>query len=471
MTALAAGRHVLSGWGESHHGWARVVRPRSAEEVARALAAAARDGRRVCLRGAGRSYGDAAVFSRGDVLDLTGLDRVRSFDPATGTIVVEAGVTIETLWRTAVPHGWWPAVVPGTMRPTVGGAISMNVHGKNHFRAGGFGEHVDVVEVVLADGRTEIVHASADEELFRAVLGGFGLLGVVTAARLRMKRVHSGLLDVTAVPAGSLGELVAEFERRADAADYLVGWVDCFHPEGRAVLHEARYLAEGIDPDPRGTLRLGAQDLPEKILGVVPRGAFPVALGLFASPHGMSVLNALKHRAAALRGEHAFRQPHAQFAFLLDYVPEWKRIYRPGGLIQYQSFLPRDAALRVHTELLAMCRARGIVPWLGVYKKHRACPFLMTHAVDGYSFAMDFPVTAQNRERLWALCRDMDEVVFAAGGRFYFAKDLTATPEGLRRAYPNIERFLALKRRLDPADLLTSDLAIRLGISPPALAG
>src|SRR5207244_3894505 len=133
-------------------------------------------------------------------------------------------------------------------------------------------------------------------------------------------------------------------------------------------------------------------------------------LKTIASPRGMSLLNALKFRATKLRGVHSFRQPHVQFAFLLDYVPGWKRIYEPGGLIQYQSFVPRDAAARVHAELLSMCRTRGLVPWLGVYKRHRACGFLMAHALDGYSFAMDFPVTDENRERLWALCRDMDDV-------------------------------------------------------------
>jgi len=456
--------HVLSGWGESHHGWARVRRPRNADEVAALMRSASDEGRRVCLRGAGRSYGDASVLSRGDVLDLTALDRVREFDPHRGTIVVEAGVTIETLWRTVLPNGWWPAVVPGTMRPTVGGCVAMNIHGKNHFKVGGFGEHVEEVDVVLPDGGRRTLSAAGDADLFRAVVGGFGLLGVVTAARLRLKRVHSGLLDVAAAPANTLTEMIDEFERRAPTSDYLVGWIDCFDPAGRGVLHAAKHLGPDVDADAAATLRVRAQELPPRVAGVVPRGVFPTLLKAFANPTGMSLVNALKYRATSLRGAHSFRQPHVQFAFLLDYVPGWKRIYEPGGLIQYQSFVPRDAAARVHAELLALCRARGIVPWLGVYKKHRACPFLMTHALDGYSLAMDFPVTAANRGALWKLCADMDEIVLDAGGRFYFAKDLTASPAALARAYPGLERFREIKRELDPKGVLTSDLAVRLGV-------
>jgi FAD/FMN-containing dehydrogenase len=456
--------HVLSGWGESHHGWARVKRPRDADEVAATLRSASAEGRRLCLRGAGRSYGDAAVHSRGDVLDLTALDRVREFDPRRGTAVVEAGVTIDTLWRTALPHGWWPAVVPGTMRPTVGGCVAMNVHGKNQFKVGGFGEHVEELEIALPSGERRRLTSVEDAELFRAVVGGFGMLGVVTAARLRLKRVHSGLLDVTAVPIASLPAMIEEFERRAPTSDYLVGWVDCFDEAGRGVLHAAKHLGPDVDPTPKATLAVAAQELPPRILGVVPREVVPSVLSLLAGPTGMSSLNRSKYLAAKLRGVHSFRQPHVQFAFLLDYVPGWKRIYAPGGLIQYQSFVPRDAAARVHGELLALCRTRGMTPWLGVYKKHRACPVLMSHAVDGYSFAMDFPVTAANRDALWKLCAEMDEIVLAAGGRFYLAKDLTASPAALERAYPGLARFREIKRELDPNGVLTSDLAVRLGV-------
>src|SRR6185295_5243308 len=158
-----------------------------------------------------------------------------------------------------------------------------------------------------------------------------------------------GRLDVTAVPVKSLADLIAELDRRAPNADYLVGWVDCFDEDGRGVLHEARYLEGGADPLGAATLAVGAQELPGRILGVVPRGLVPTFLSVFASPRGMSFVNTGKYRATKLRGVHSFRQPHVQFAFLLDYIPGWKRIYDPGGLIQYQSFVPRESALRVHT--------------------------------------------------------------------------------------------------------------------------
>lgn len=462
--ALLPERHVLSGWGESVHGWARVWRPRSAGETAELLARFAAEGRRATLRGAGRSYGDAALAAAGDVVDLTGLTRIRSFDAERGVADVEGGVTIEDLWRRFLPLGWWPKVVPGTMRPTVAGAVSMNLHGKNHWKAGGFGESVEEVELALTTGAIRRVGAAAEPELFRAVTGGLGLLGAVTSAKVRLHRVHSGRLRVTAFATRSLAEMYDAFDRRAGTSDYMVGWVDCFDGAARGVMHTARYLEPGEDPDAAATLAVARQDLPARLFGVVPRTLVAPMMKPLARPGGMRTINAVKFRSASVRGEHSFLEEHVRFAFLLDYVPGWKRIYEPGGLLQYQTFVPRARALEVHTEILRRCRERGIVPWLGVTKLHRACPSLLPHALEGISFAMDFPVTESGRDALVALCRELDAIVTAAGGRMYFAKDQTATPETVRSVYTELPRFLEHKRALDPAGVLTSDQARRTGV-------
>jgi hypothetical protein len=56
------------------------------------------------------------------------------------------------------------------------------------------------------------------------------------------------------------------------------------------------------------------------------------------------------------------------------------------------------------------------VPYLAVLKRHRPDPFWMTHAVDGWSLALDYKVTPGNRAALWALCDALTEIVIAAGG-------------------------------------------------------
>jgi FAD/FMN-containing dehydrogenase len=75
---------------------------------------------------------------------------------------------------------------------------------------------------------------------------------------------------------------------------------------------------------------------------------------------------------------------------------------------------------------------------------------------------MDFP--ARRRRELWALAREIQDLAIDAGGRFYFAKDSTLTPEQTARSYPeaNLSRFAELRRKCDPQGWLQTDLARRV---------
>jgi FAD/FMN-containing dehydrogenase len=291
------------------------------------------------------------------------------------------------------------------------------------------------------------------------------MLGAFTSLTLKMKRVHSGLLDVAALPVRTLDEMFDTVESRLGEADYLVGWMDTFargEALGRGLVHQANYVHD--DRNAAQTLRVVNQELPPTIMGVLPKSLVWALMRPFTNPPGVRLVNVAKYRSSAVQGRHRFRQSHAAFAFLLDYVPDWKRAYGPGGLIQYQSFLPAATARAVYREILERSHRAGLTPFLGVFKRHRVDPFLMTHAVDGYSLALDFKVTARNRRRLWEHAAELTRVVLDGGGRFYFAKDSTLTASQLEayRAEERVQRFLELKRTLDPEALLQTDLWRRL---------
>jgi FAD/FMN-containing dehydrogenase len=421
--------------------------------------------RTLALRGAGRSYGDASLNGGGAVLDLRGLRAIRSFDPSTGRVRVEPGVTVEELWQRVLPEGFWPPVVPGTMYATVGGAVSMNIHGKNCFAAGPIGDHVESVSLVLPTGERVECGPDRRADLFEAVIGGFGMLGCITEVGLRLKRVHSGLLRVRAFPIASLAEAASVVEEHARDASYLVGWCDALAPGdaiGRGVIHRADYLAEGEDPEASETLRVERQHLPGRLLGVVPRDRAWRLMAPFLNRAGMRMVNLAKALGHRLEGSGAYFQSHAAFHFLLDYVPGWVRSYGRSGLIQVQPFLPKDGATDAMIDILRLARRRGLPPYLVVFKKHRRDRFLLSHGLDGYSLAMDFP--ARRRAELWSLAREIQRIALDAGGRFYLAKDSTLTPEHLRRCYPegSLRAFRELKKKCDPEGLLQTDLARRV---------
>jgi decaprenylphospho-beta-D-ribofuranose 2-oxidase len=456
---------TLQNFGYSLRTQSYVLRPTRPDEIAEAFRLARRNGLTVAVRGAGRSYNDAAHNGGGIVLDLTGMNRILKWDALTGEVVAEAGVTLQQLWQRVEPDGWWPPVVSGTMLTTVGGCLAANIHGKNNFTAGTIGEHVVEFTALLPTGASVTCSPKRNADLFYSMIGGLGMLGVFTSVKLKLKRVYSGLLEVAARPSHNLHEHLTDLLEQAPNFDYVVGWVDSVAGRGslgRGQIHAARYLKEGEDPDPGRTMSLENQVLPDRLFGVVPKAILHYFMGPFMNSPGVWAVNTAKYISSLRR--HTFRQSHAAFHFLLDYIPDWEMAYGRGGLLEYQSFIPKETAEAAWTEMLKLSQKRGLPSYLGVTKRHRPDGFLLTHAVDGFSFAMDFKITDRNRLALGRLLQDFDRIVLQAGGRFYFVKNSDTLPETAVSPYGSktIAQFRRLKRRCDPNGLLESNLYRRL---------
>jgi FAD/FMN-containing dehydrogenase len=461
---------VLDGFGRAVNASSRYLRPRNVDELREILQRAAKEGLPITFRGAGRSYGDASLSSGGLSIDTTALDRVVRWDADTGVIEAEPGLSIEGVWRRTLPDGWWPTVVPGTMRPTIGGCVAMNIHGKNNFRVGGFGDQLLEVDLITVDGQLHTLGPDREPELFRAVVGGAGLLGAVSRVKFPLKRVYSGRLRVHALAARSLDGMFDIFEQHLPDADYLVGWVDCFASGagvGRGQVHAAHYLKEGEDSEGSATLALDRQDLPSTILGFPKRMLWRVMRPFMRDPF-IRMVNWAKYWKSRWDHGTSYLQSHVAFAFLLDYIPDWRLAYGPAGFIQYQIFVPHAEARGCFRDVLRICQRGDLRSYLGVLKRHRPDNFLLTHALDGWSLALDFPVRDLEeqrwRARVGKVVDELTERVLAAGGRFYFAKDATMRPQDLRRAFgeERLAKFAAFRDRLDPTHRLTSDLARRL---------
>ncbi len=454
----------LENFGHSLASPAYVYRPTDTEQVSKLFRRARIQKFPVALRGAARSYGDAALNSGGVVLDLRRMNRILEWDPETGIVRVEPGVTVQQLWQHTLEDGWWPPVVPGTMHPTLGGCLAMNIHGKNNYQLGPIGEHVLSFSAFLPTGEELVCSPAENQDLFYGMIGGLGLLGVFTSISLQMKRVYSGDLRVLAWAPETLAEMIENIEARKTDSDYIVGWVDTTaggRRLGRGQIHQAHNLKPGEDPHPARTLSIEHQTLPDTLFGIIPKSITWKLMRPVMNRLGLRAVNSAKYYASRTIGQNKrYRQSHAAFNFLLDYVPNWERAYGGGGMIQYQSFIPKAEAHDAFREMLARSQRQGLPSFLGVLKRHRKDRFLLSHAVDGYSLALDFQVRDGARGRLIQLAAEFDAVVLSAGGRFYFAKDSTLTPDTTARflGAETLSRFQALKQRCDPHGILQTDL-------------
>ncbi|MDG4782730.1 FAD-binding oxidoreductase [Micromonospora sp. WMMD961] len=194
---------------------ALVARCLDTDEVAAAVDIAARCHLPLSVRSGGHDWAGRALRDGGLVLDLTGLRAVR-VDPDTATVTVGGGTTAAELLAAARPHD---LVVPtGTVGDV--GMAGLTLAGGYGPLCGRFGLTLDSLlgaEVVLADGRRVTADPRHDAELYWALRGGGGNLGIVTELRFRAHRlpgVLAGMIMFALAEAPDVlrgyGALVAE---------------------------------------------------------------------------------------------------------------------------------------------------------------------------------------------------------------------------------------------------------------------
>lgn len=424
-------------------------------EAITALEAGDPGGRSFLAYGNGRSYGDSCQAHSGTVVDMRGMSRILSFDAGTGLLEAEAGALVSDIIAFAAPHGFFPAVVPGTQFVTLGGAIANDIHGKNHHRRGSFGGHVEALRLLRSDGRVRQCSTSSEPRLFAATIGGMGLTGLILSATIRLMRVPSLDVAETVSRFRDLGEYF-DLAEAADAAnEYAVAWIDQLatgRRSGRGLLLTGNHAPQGG----------GAARARRPALSVPFRPPVSVLNRAF-----LSVFNTAYHWRKG-RGSGVRQTPCQSFFFPLDGVGNWNRLYGPHGLFQHQSVMPFATAREAIPEMLAATRKARQGSFLTVLKRFGdvASPAILSFPRPGYTLTLDFP---NGGEPTLALLDELDRITVAAGGAVNPYKDARMSPETFAASFPNWRELESMR---DPSFLSAfwARTALRLPVPNQAVA-
>lgn len=401
--------------------------------------------------GLGRSYGDSCLNNGGSLLLTRGLDRFIAFDPESGVLRCEAGVSLAEILALVVPRGWMLPVTPGTKYVTVGGAIANDVHGKNHHRQGTFGAHVRAFDLVRSDGSRTLCSPTQNEALFGATIGGLGLTGLVVSAELQLRPIQSPLIESQTVKFANLSEF---FELNTESErdfEYTVAWMDS-HAKGSS-LGRGHYIRgnhapaqSSSKPWKPGKPKLAVPfDLPGFVLG-------PPTIKLFNFVYYHRQYRRVKPRLGGFE----------PFFYPLDAIRNWNRIYGRNGFFQYQFVLPLTDSTELVSELFKRIARSGEGSFLAVMKTFGdvESPGWLSFPRPGITLALDFRNAGEKTMRLF---RSLDEIVDEAGGALYPAKDARMSGDSFRRAFP---RWKAFSEHIDPRFSSSFWRRVTLGAGP-----
>jgi FAD-linked oxidoreductase len=400
----------------------RVLTPRSADEVAAAVRAAAGDGLTVRMTGAGHSFTGAAL-TEGVLLRPEGLTALRSVDTAAGLVTAEAGMPLKVFNELLARHGLALANMGDIEEQTLAGATQTATHGTGR-EAAGLVSQIAGLEMVTADGT--VVTCSRDErpELFDAARAGLGALGVVTA--ITWRTVPAFVLRAREEPM-RWDEVMARLDELAAGNEHFeFYWFP--HTDGCLTKRNNRVAGPA---EPLSAFRHWLDDefLSNSVFGLTNRigGRFP---GTVKTINGISA-HALGARTYSDRSDRVFTSPRRVRFKEQEYAIPREEL--AGALREVRSLIERSGwriGFPIEVRLLPAEDA-----WLS-----------MAYGRDSAFIAIHVFHSAAHEEYFTAV----EEVLTALGGRPHWGKLHTRDAAYLEGAYPHFGGFLALRDQMDP---------------------
>lgn len=421
---------------------ARIATPRSADDVAKAIAAWPG---RVAVGGGRYSMGGQVAVEGGLHLDMRQMNQLVWLNAAEQKVRVQAGMRWRDLQSLIDPQGLAVKTMQSYANFTVGGAVSVNAHGR-YVGNGPVGHSVRSLQMVLADGKVVEASRRQNPQLFQAALGGYGAVGVITEVELdlvpneRMERV---------VQAVRLEDYPAFFRARVQA-------------DPASLMHNADLMPPRFDEPVSVTWRRTDKSLTEPARLVAEGQRYSLEQNMIwlmtevpgADGLRKSVVHPLLNKAPAV----VWRNHEAS----LDVAELEPRTRRMSTYVLQEYFVPPRHFVAFARGMAQVLREHDVEA-LNVSIRHSPADvdsLLPWAREEVFSFVLYHKqrthARAQKAVGVWT--RVLIDLVLRCEGRYYLPYQLHATQQQFDKAYPEARALRELKQRVDPKGVFSNEL-------------
>ncbi len=428
-----------------------VVSPLSDDEIRAALQSAKAEGLKVAIAGARHSMGGQAMQPDALVLDMLHYNRVLSLDREKKLVTVQSGITWRDLQKYLNSEGLAVTVMQGPNLFTVGGSMSVNAHGWD-LRNGPLASTVESFHILTADGTVRPCSRTKNPELFRLVLGGYGLFGVILDATLHVTpnfaySASVSEMDYRRFPDYFLNTVLANPDIDLAEADFSIA------PQTR--------LRDMVGIEYTRASDTGRTDALQNEMNVF-RDRF-----IFDLSRRFDWGKTLRWR---LQKRYEYPQPGAIRTRnnIFRSPVERIRYYSPGDAdILQEYFVPPDKFVAFIDELRAVVERRhvNLLNATVRYIAPNGDSFLNYARRDYFAVVLYINVKSSlaGQSAAREMTREFIDLAITEGGTFYLPYVLYYDKSELSAAYPNIDEFFDMKRQYDPTELFMNGFYAKYG--------
>lgn len=434
-----------------------IVKPANVDALQATVLDAAATGRPVSVAGGRHAMGGQQFGTASTLVDTRALNRVLAFDRENGVIDVEGGIQwpelVDHLAQTQEGRGARWGIYQkqtGADRLSLGGALSCNAHGRG-LTLKPIIQQVESFDLLDHTGEIRTCSRREHTELFRLAIGGYGLFGIVTAVRLKLRpRVKVRRLVELVDVAG----LMNRFEERINDG-YLYGDFQFATDASRASF-----------------LRRGVFACYEPVSSDIPLTPNPTRfdpedwarLTFYSHRYKRRAFEVYASRYLATSGQIYWADAQLAASYVDDYHADLDRALKARVkatemiseiYVQRDQLEPFMEAARV---TLRRRQANMIYGTVRLIEKDEES--FLAWARDRYAciiFNLHIDHTPEQIESAAETFRELIDLGVQHGGSYYLTYHRWARRDQVERCYPQMPEFLALKRKYDPDERFQSD--------------
>jgi FAD/FMN-containing dehydrogenase len=388
--------------------------------------------------GGGRfSMGGQTATERALQIDMRRFDRVLEFSKERREITVQPGITWRKIQEHIDPHDLSVRIMQTYANFTVGGSLSVNVHGR-YIGQGPLILSVKRIALVLPDGSTVRASPAQNSELFYGAIGGYGAMGIIVEATL------------------DLAENV-RVERRSEVlplAAYGAYFRERVRNDSAVVFHNADIYAGSWD-----TVRATSYVRTDKAV-TVPHRLMPKDEEYWLERTVLWIISEVPG------GSWLRRHVIDPMLFWRERV-EWRNYEASYDVAELEPRSRKSSTYVLQEYFVPVDRLEEFVPRIGeildrhdvnavnvsIRHAHRDPGSLLAWARNEvFAFVLYYKqgTTLEDRRNVAAWTRELIDAATSLGGAYYLPYQIHASEAQFRAAYPNAERFFELKRKVDP---------------------
>ncbi len=441
-----------------------IVKVHSVDDIKNAIIFAQDNNLKVSIAGVRHSMGGQAFAKDALVLDMTGFNKL-SLDKENKILTTQSGATWHDIQNFLNPENLAVKSMQSVDIFTVGGTISVNAHGMDN-RVGSISSTIRSLRLIDTNGNIQTLSRTQNPHLFKAVIGGYGLFGVILDAQIDLTDNVMYKEERRVINYQDFPKIYQNTIANSDSVGLAYGHFSLTPQSYFKDMIIYKYVTVKGFSDQLPTLRERSQVKVRRfILNLAKTGSLGKEIEWLSAKYVEPYF-----QSCYISRNQAMSEPEgcliSRNQLMHDSDKYLNNDLKNDTDILQEYFFPRNEFVPFIDgvrDILKQNQSNVINASIRVVNKEDIILNYAPEDMFALVLYINQETTPEANQKMNKVTKELIDFSNKMGGTFYLPYQLYYTRDQLKASYPNTDSFFALKRQVDPNELFVNKFYLKYG--------